>query len=89
MSQSVSFSDQEEIFLISYDKNKKLNYDEQKNRKLWSLEEYLRKNSLLMKNEYLSVVTQVIKHIRIPYIEFIAKQYGLMPNNKHLEILTT
>ena len=89
MSKSVTFDDENEIFYISYDGDKKLRYDENNNRRLSFLEEYMRTNSLLMKNEYLCVVTQTITHIRIPYIEFIAKQFGLLPNNKHLEILTT
>ena len=89
MSQSVSFSDQNETFMVLYDKNKGLKYDKTKNRRLRFLEEYMRQNSLLMKNEYLSVVARPFKHMRIPYIELIAKQFGLMPNNKYLEILTT
>ena len=88
MSQSVSFSEQNETFLVPFDKNKGLKYDETKNRKLRRLEDYFKEHSLLMKNEYLSVVTKAIKHIRIPYIEFIAKQFGYIPNNKHLAIST-
>ena len=88
MSHSVSFDDEDEIFYVPYDKRKKLRYNKNNNRKLSYLEKYMKKISLLMKNEYLSVVTRTIKHIRIPFIEFIAKQFGLIPNNKHLEILT-
>jgi hypothetical protein len=77
MASSVTFAEQDNVLTYAIEskngrnKRRKRKNAEKHNRNLSYIERYMRKNHLLLKNEFLELTHVPFYHIRIPYIEFI------------------
>ncbi len=90
----VRFNNEYQYFSIT--ENKEYNYNEEYekryvNRRLAKMERYFRKHNLLEKTEMLDMLDMSDfhqKHIRLPFIEYIAYRNGWIEPNESLTILT-
>ena len=60
---------------------------EKHNRKLSHIEHYMKKNSLLFKNEFLEISHSKHPHIRVGYIECICLKNGWLHPRQYLKII--
>lgn len=61
---------------------------ERENRVLSNIEFYMKKNNLLLKNEFLEFTTEKVPHIRMPYIEFICRKKEWIYEYENLKIVS-
>lgn len=62
-------------------------YEQHRNRRLSSIERYMKRHGLLFKNEFLEFCYESYKHIRMPYIETIARKRGWILSTEYLRII--
>lgn len=89
----VIFDDNLDITFIYEDKSYNYNedYNDKKrymNRLLYKMEKFFRKSDLLEKGEMLDISKYPQKHIRLPFIEYIAKQRGWIYKEEFVHIIT-
>lgn len=89
----VNFSDNLNISLIYEDKsyNYNENYTDSKrymNRLLYKMEKFFHKMDLLQKGEMLDISHDCQKHIRVPFIECIARDKGWIYGDEFIHIIT-
>lgn len=88
---SVKFSDSFQYFLIEEDKEYNYNIEYEKrhiNRVLARMECFFRKHDLLLPGEMLDLTTTPQKHIRLPFIEYIAYRKGWLKQCEYINIIT-
>jgi len=84
----VTFSNKVTIFpYVSYQKHTCKTIDIRLNRKIRRIERYMRKVNLLLKTEYLELTKSKTKHIRGPYINFIAHKKKWISKRDNLEVI--
>lgn len=62
-------------------------YKESTNRRLRKIERYMKVNNLLFKDEFLEFSNQPKKHLRIPFIEAIAREKEWIYPDENLKIV--
>lgn len=87
----VTFSEEYQYFLIEEDKEYNYNEEYEKrhlNRLLSKMERHFRKHHLLLPGEMLDITHIPQKHIRLPFIEYIAYRKGWMKQDEYINIIT-
>ena len=89
MVKSVKFNNNITVKYISINKISSIKPGlKDKNRKLRNIERYMKKIDLLLNNEFLDFTDIKAKHIRLPYITYIAKNKKMIKNNENLIIIS-
>lgn len=71
----------------SYNYNKFYRTKLKPNNKLYLIEDYMRENKLLLKDEYLEFAKQLGSELRLQLIDFIAHDLNFIKANQHLRIV--
>jgi len=89
---TVSFSERKHIFYYDCDKTYCYRKDRSKkktmNRKLRTVERYMKQNDLLHKDEMLEFTKDQQKHIRGDFINYIAKKRKMIRKKEYVKIIT-